>query len=92
MRVWGGDNNTPPLTGEIRVANGIADSTGLEMDLFFSVFLPPMECEAALFISRRELEEDLTEWEWGSAVVFDMLIAAAEPISGIIMFLMDIEP
>jgi len=53
------------------------------MDLFF--------CEAALFISRRELEEDLIDWEWVSAVVFDMLVAAADPISGIIMFLMDIE-
>ena len=49
-------------------------------------------CEAALFISRRELEEDAIDWGWGSAVVFDMLIAAAEPISGIILFLMDIEP
>ena len=27
----GGDNNTPPLTGGIRVANGITDSTGLDM-------------------------------------------------------------
>ena len=49
-------------------------------------------CEAALFISRRELEEDLIDWEWGIAVVFDMLIAVADPLSGIIMFLMDIEP
>jgi hypothetical protein len=49
-------------------------------------------CESALFINPRELEEDLIDWEWGSAVLFDMLIAAAEPISGIILFLMDIEP
>jgi hypothetical protein len=48
-------------------------------------------CEAALFISRRELEEEAIDWGWGSAVVFDMLVAAAEPISGIILFLMDIE-
>ena len=27
----GGDNNTPPLTGGIRVANGITDSTGVDM-------------------------------------------------------------
>ena len=49
-------------------------------------------CEPALFINPRELEEDLIDWGWGSAVLFDMLIAAAEPISGIILFLMDIEP
>ena len=49
-------------------------------------------CEAELLMSRRELEEGLIDWEWGSAVVFDMLVAAAEPISGIILFLMDIEP
>jgi len=61
------------------------------MDLIFSVFLPPLECEAAQFISRWELQEDLIDWEWDSAVVFDMLIAAADPISVIIMFLMDIE-
>jgi hypothetical protein len=29
----GGDNNTPPLTGAIRVANGISDSTGLNMSI-----------------------------------------------------------
>jgi hypothetical protein len=29
----GGDNNTPPLTGAIRVANGIADSSGLDMSI-----------------------------------------------------------
>jgi hypothetical protein len=29
----GGDNNTPPLTGAIRVANGISDSTGLDMSI-----------------------------------------------------------
>ena len=29
----GGDNNTPPLTGAVRVANGIIDSTGLDMSI-----------------------------------------------------------
>ena len=29
----GGDNNTPPVTGGIRVANGIVDSTGLDMSV-----------------------------------------------------------
>ena len=48
-------------------------------------------CEAALFMSRRELEEDTIDWGWGRALVFDMLIAATEPLSGIILFLMDIE-
>ena len=61
------------------------------MDLIFSVFLPPLECEAALFISRWELNEELLDWEWGSAVVFDILIAAADPLSGIITFLMAID-
>jgi hypothetical protein len=29
----GGDNNTPPLTGGVRVGNGITDSTGLDMSI-----------------------------------------------------------
>ena len=35
--------------------------------------------------------KDLIDWEWVSTVVFDMLVAAADPLPGIIMFLMDIE-
>lgn len=35
--------------------------------------------------------EELIDWEWVGAVVFDMLVAAADPLSGIILFLMDIE-
>ena len=34
----GGNNNTPPLTGAVRVANGITDSTGLNMSIGDSKF------------------------------------------------------
>ena len=38
-----------------------------------------------------ELKEDLLDWGWGSALIFDMLLAAADPLSGIITFLLDID-
>jgi hypothetical protein len=34
----GGNNDTPPLTGAVRVANGITDSTGLDMSVGGSKF------------------------------------------------------
>ena len=34
----GGNNDTPPLTGAVRVANGITDSTGLDMSIGDSKF------------------------------------------------------
>jgi Na+:H+ antiporter len=83
----------------------------LSKDLIFSVFLPPLVFEAALFISWREFRKDLPvvallatigvllaatvtaagmhyalNWDWGSAVVFGVLIAATDPVSVIATF------
>ena len=136
----GGDNNTPPLTGGIRVANGLTDSAGLDMAISNVTSFSAIAIDSASAINYIPVsavvsykatltsngssftlggisadqdkvttiftfgemgsgtqgafaaEESVTDWEWGSAVVFDMLVAAAEPISGIILFLMDIEP
>ncbi len=83
----------------------------LSKDLIFSVFLPPLVFEAALFIHWRDLRKELPlvallatvgvvlaaavtalgmryalAWDWGSAVVFGVLIAATDPISVIATF------
>ena len=83
----------------------------LSKDLIFSVFLPPLVFEAALFINWREFKKDLPvvallatvgvllaagvtavgmhyalAWDWGSAVVFGVLIAATDPVSVIATF------
>jgi CPA1 family monovalent cation:H+ antiporter len=83
----------------------------LSRDLIFSVFLPPLVFEAALFISWREFRKDLPlvltlatlgvllaaavtgagmhyalAWDWGSAIVFGVLIAATDPVSVIATF------
>jgi CPA1 family monovalent cation:H+ antiporter len=83
----------------------------LSKDLIFSVFLPPLVFEAALFISWREFKRDLPvvallatvgvllaatltaagmhyalDWDWASAVVFGVLIAATDPVSVIATF------
>jgi CPA1 family monovalent cation:H+ antiporter len=83
----------------------------LSKDLIFSVFLPPLLFEAALFIPWREFKKDLPvvgllatvgvllaatvtalgmhygiDWEWGSAIVFGVLIAATDPVSVIATF------
>src|SRR5580704_11101750 len=83
----------------------------LSKDLIFSVFLPPLVFEAALFIDWREFKKDLPvlsllatvgvllaaavtalgmhytlRWDWGSAIVFGVLIAATDPVSVIASF------
>jgi monovalent cation:H+ antiporter, CPA1 family len=83
----------------------------LSRDLIFSVFLPPLVFEAALFIHRREFKKELPvvtllatvgvvlaagvtalgmryalAWDWGSAIVFGVLIAATDPVSVIATF------
>src|SRR3984885_58976 len=83
----------------------------LTKDLVFSVFLPPLVFEAALFIHWREFKKELPvvtllatvgvvlaaavtalgmhyalAWDWGSAVVFGVLIAATDPVSVIATF------
>src|SRR6202043_958452 len=83
----------------------------LSKDLIFSVFLPPLIFEAALFINWQEFKKDLSviallatvgvvlaatvtalgmhyalAWDWGSAIVFGVLIAATDPVSVIATF------
>jgi CPA1 family monovalent cation:H+ antiporter len=83
----------------------------LSKDLIFSVFLPPLIFEAALFINWREFQRDLPVlsllatvgvllaaavtatgmhyalgWDWASATVFGVLIAATDPVSVIATF------
>jgi CPA1 family monovalent cation:H+ antiporter len=83
----------------------------LTKELIFSVFLPPLVFEAALFIRWREFKRDLplvgtlasagvvlaavvtavgmhyaVAWDWGSAVVFGVLISATDPVSVIATF------
>lgn len=83
----------------------------LSRELIFSVFLPPLIFEAALFINWQEFKRDLPvigllatvgvvlaaavtavgmhfalDWDWGSAVIFGVLIAATDPVSVIATF------
>jgi CPA1 family monovalent cation:H+ antiporter len=83
----------------------------LTKDLIFSVFLPPLVFEAALFIHWRDFKKELPvvtllatagvvvaaaatafgmhyglAWDWGSAVVFGVLISATDPVSVIATF------
>ena len=83
----------------------------LSKDLIFSVFLPPLVFEAALFIHWRDFKKELPvvtllatvgvvlaagvtavgmhyalTWDWGSAIVFGVLIAATDPVSVIATF------
>ncbi len=83
----------------------------LTKDLIFSVLLPPLVFEAALFIHWREFKKELPvvtllatagvvlaaavtafgmhyglAWDWGSAVVFGVLISATDPVSVIATF------
>jgi CPA1 family monovalent cation:H+ antiporter len=78
----------------------------LTKDLIFSVFLPPLVFEAALFINWREFKKELPvvtllatvgvvlaaavtalgmryllNWDWGSSLIFGVLIAATDPVS-----------
>jgi CPA1 family monovalent cation:H+ antiporter len=79
---------------------------GLSRELIFTVLLPPLIFEAALYIHWRELRSDLwvilalatagvflsacvtglglhyiERWEWSSALLFGVLIAATDPVS-----------
>jgi monovalent cation:H+ antiporter, CPA1 family len=83
----------------------------LSRDLIFSVFLPPLVFEAALFINWQQFKKDLPviallatvgvvlaatvtavgmhytlDWDWGSAILFGVLIAATDPVSVIATF------
>jgi CPA1 family monovalent cation:H+ antiporter len=83
----------------------------LSKELIFSVFLPPLVFEAALFIQWDKLKKELPivgllatagvplsaavtaagthyglDWDWGSSIVFGVLIAATDPVSVIATF------
>jgi len=83
----------------------------LTKDLIFSVVLPPLVFEAALFIHWRDFKKELPvvallatvgvvlaaavtavgmhyllAWDWGSGIVFGVLIAATDPVSVIATF------
>jgi CPA1 family monovalent cation:H+ antiporter len=83
----------------------------LSKELIFSVFLPPLVFEAALFIHWEDFKRELpvvgllatvgvlaaagvtavgmvygVDWDWGSALVFGVLIAATDPVSVIATF------
>jgi monovalent cation:H+ antiporter, CPA1 family len=83
----------------------------LTKELIFSVFLPPLVFEAALFIHWRDFKRELPvvtllatagvvlaaavtalgmhyglAWDWGSAIVFGVLISATDPVSVIATF------
>jgi CPA1 family monovalent cation:H+ antiporter len=83
----------------------------LSKDLIFSIFLPPLVFEAALYIRWPDLKKDLPVvtllatlgvllaaavtaagmhyamgWNWGSAIIFGVLIAATDPVSVIATF------
>lgn len=91
--------------------SGIYLKWHLSKELIFSVFLPPLVFEAALFIRWSEFKKDLPvigvlasvgvllaaavtaggmyyalDWDWGSAAVFGVLIAATDPVSVIATF------
>ena len=83
----------------------------LSKDLIFSVFLPPLVFEAALYIRWPDLKKDLPVvtllatlgvllagavtaagmhyaigWNWGSAIIFGVLVAATDPVSVVATF------
>jgi monovalent cation:H+ antiporter, CPA1 family len=83
----------------------------LTRELIFTIFLPPLIYEAAIYIKWDELRRDLpviliyatlgvllsaaltavgmrfvAQWEWQSAILFGVLIAATDPVSVIATF------
>ncbi len=83
----------------------------LTKELIFTIFLPPLIYEAALYLHWRELRQDLpviltlatagvlvsatltavgmhylARWQWSSAILFGVLIAATDPVSVIATF------
>jgi CPA1 family monovalent cation:H+ antiporter len=88
-----------------------APKVALSRDLVFTVLLPPLIFEAALYIPWKELRRDsavisalatigvifsavvtfsgltyIAHWDWASALLFSILIAATDPISVIATF------
>lgn len=89
----------------------VSPSLDLTKELIFTIFLPPLIYEAALYIKWQELRRDLpvivtlatvgvllsaavtaaglrflAAWQWQSAILFGVLIAATDPVSVIATF------
>lgn len=100
------------LTGIILAISPFpSDDIEITKDLIFTIFLPPLIYEAALYIRWPELRRDLpvililasvgvilsgavtavgmhylANWQWQSAIIFGILIAATDPVSVIATF------
>jgi len=100
------------LTGIVLAVSPFpSDDIEITKDLIFTIFLPPLIYEAAIYIKWQELRRDLpviltlatvgvvlaaavtavgmyylAKWEWPSAILFGVLIAATDPVSVIATF------
>ncbi len=100
------------LTGIVLAVSPFpSDDIVITKDLIFTIFLPPLIYEAAIYIKWQELRRDLlvililatvgvllsagitaagmhylAQWEWQSAILFGVLIAATDPVSVIATF------
>lgn len=99
------------LAGIVLAISPLTPEVSLSKELIFTVFLPPLIFEAALYIRWSELRRDfsiiitfatigvllsagitaagmhfLINWQWESAILFGVLIAATDPVSVIATF------
>lgn len=99
------------LAGIVLAISPLTPEVSLSKELIFTVFLPPLIYEAALYIRWSELRRDfpviitfatigvllsagitaagmhfLVNWQWESAILFGVLIAATDPVSVIATF------
>ncbi|MFZ1268940.1 MAG: sodium:proton antiporter [Anaerolineae bacterium] len=99
------------LAGIVLAISPLTPEVSLSKELIFTVFLPPLIFEAALYIRWSELRRDfpviitfatigvllsagitaagmhfLVNWQWESAILFGVLIAATDPVSVIATF------
>jgi CPA1 family monovalent cation:H+ antiporter len=99
------------LAGIVLAVTPFPSDVEVTKDLIFTIFLPPLIYEAAIYIKWQELRRDLpiililatvgvllsaaitaagmhymAKWEWPSAILFGLLIAATDPVSVIATF------
>ncbi len=99
------------LAGIFLAISPLTPEVVLSKELIFTIFLPPLIYEAALYIHWKELRRDfpviitfatvgmllsagitamgmrfLVNWQWESAILFGVLIAATDPVSVIATF------
>lgn len=99
------------LAGIVLAISPLTPEVNLSKELIFTVFLPPLIFEAALYIRWSELRRDfpviisfatvgvllsagftalgmhfIVNWQWESAILFGVLIAATDPVSVIATF------